>query len=58
MNLLKFLFGTKNDRELKRLWPIVRKVNQIEAEYEAKGFVEVSRKTIGEWTTGLLTRAV
>ena len=40
MNLLKFLFGTKNDRELKRLWPIVRKINQIEAEYEAKHFTD------------------
>ena len=38
MNVLKFLFGTKNDRELKRLWPIVREINRIEAEYEAKHF--------------------
>ena len=38
MNLLKFLIGTKNDRELKRLWPIVRKINKIEQEYEAKNF--------------------
>ena len=36
MNLLKLLFGTKNDRELKRLWPIVRKINEIEAEYQSK----------------------
>ena len=36
MNLLKLLFGTKNDRELKRLWPIVREINRIEAEYQAK----------------------
>ena len=36
MNLLKILFGTKNDRELKRLWPIVRKINEIEAEYQSK----------------------
>ena len=38
MNLLKFLIGTKNERELKRLWPIVRKINEIEAEYQAKNF--------------------
>ena len=31
---------------------------EVLAVYEAKGFVEVSHKTIGEWTTGLLTRAV
>ena len=38
MNLLRKLFGTKNDRELKKLWPVVAQINRIEAEYEAKGF--------------------
>ena len=37
-NLVKLLFGTKNERELKRLWPVVRQINQIEAEYQAKNF--------------------
>ncbi len=36
MNLLKLLFGTKNERELKKLWPIVREINRIEEEYQAK----------------------
>ncbi len=36
MNLLKFIIGTKNDRELKKLWPIVHEINRIEAEYQAK----------------------
>ena len=40
MNLLKFLFGTKNERELKKLWPVVREINRIEAEYQAKNFAE------------------
>ena len=40
MNLLKVLFGTKNDRELKKLWPIVREINRIEAEYQAKNFAD------------------
>ena len=40
MNILKFLFGTKNDRELKRLWPIVREINRIEGEYQAKNFAD------------------
>ena len=40
MNILKFLFGTKNDRELKKLWPIVREINRIEQEYQAKNFVD------------------
>ena len=34
MNLLKFFIGTKNDRELKKLWPIVKEINRIEAEYQ------------------------
>ncbi len=40
MNLLKLLFGTKNERELKRLWPIVREINRIEQEYQAKNFTD------------------
>ena len=38
MNLLRKLFGTRNERELKRLWPIVHQINRIEAEYQAKNF--------------------
>ena len=38
MNLLKLLIGTKNDRELKKLWPIVKEINRIEAEYAARNF--------------------
>ena len=40
MNILKFLFGTKNDRELKKLWPIVREINRIEGEYQARNFAD------------------
>ena len=40
MNLLKLLFGTRNERELKKLWPIVRQINSIEQEYQAKGFAD------------------
>ena len=40
MNLLKAIFGTKNDRELKKLWPIVREINRIETEYQAKNFAD------------------
>jgi len=29
--LLKKIFGTKNERELKRLWPIVDKINSLES---------------------------
>jgi len=30
-NLIKKVFGSKNERELKRLWPIVDKINAMEA---------------------------
>jgi len=38
MNILKFLFGTKNDRELKKIRPIVAEINRIEADYESRHF--------------------
>jgi preprotein translocase subunit SecA len=40
MNLFKFLFGTRNERELKKLWPVVRQINRIEEEFQAKGFAD------------------
>ena len=40
MNLLKLLFGTKNDRELKKLWPIVREINRIEEEYQRQNLTD------------------
>lgn len=47
MNLLKLLFGTKNERELKKIWPIVREVNRIEQEYQKQDFTaeDFPRKT-------------
>ncbi len=40
MNLLKFLFGTKNDRELKKLWPIVREINRIEEKLQVENLTD------------------
>ena len=40
MNILKFLFGTKNDRELKRLWPIVREIIKTAIENKQDLIVE------------------
>ena len=34
-NLLTKLFGSANDRTLKRIWPVVRRIGELEAEYEA-----------------------
>ncbi|MGQ9571174.1 MAG: preprotein translocase subunit SecA [Thermodesulfovibrionales bacterium] len=31
MTILKKFFGTKNERELRRLWPLVEKINSLEA---------------------------
>ena len=33
--ILTGIFGSKNERELKRLWPIVQQVNALESRYEA-----------------------
>ena len=40
MNLLKLLFGTKNDRELKKLWPIVREINRIEEDLQRQNLTD------------------
>ena len=40
MNLLKFLFGTKNERELKKLWPIVRQINTLEEKLQAENLAD------------------
>ena len=34
MNLLKLLFGTKNQRDIKRLMPLVHKINALEEQYQ------------------------
>ncbi len=31
---VKKLLGSKNQREVKRLWPIVQKINELEKEYQ------------------------
>src|SRR5262245_51858268 len=33
LNVFKRIFGTKNERELKRLWPRVRRANELEEEF-------------------------
>jgi len=40
MNLLKLLFGTKNERELKKLWPIVREINRIEEDLQKQNLAD------------------
>jgi preprotein translocase subunit SecA len=43
--LLKKIFGTKNEREIKRLWPLVEEVNSFEASISALSDSELKGKT-------------
>ncbi len=43
--LLEKFIGTKNERELKRLWPIVHKINAIEPEVEKLTNEQLANKT-------------
>ena len=45
MGLLKAIFGTKNDREVKRMRKIVDKINGLEPEYEKLSDEELRGKT-------------
>jgi preprotein translocase subunit SecA len=45
MNLLKVIFGTKNDRDLKRLQPIVARINEIEKTYQSLTEEQLKAKT-------------
>ncbi len=40
MNVLKLVFGTKNERELKKLWPIVRKIDALEEELQKQNLTD------------------
>jgi preprotein translocase subunit SecA len=45
-NLVKKLFGTKNDREIKRILTIVDEINKLEPEMKALGDDDLKAKTI------------
>jgi len=42
---VKKILGSKNQREVKRLWPIVEKVNRIEVEYQGLSEADLIAKT-------------
>lgn len=44
-SILKKIFGTKNDREVKSMYKIVHKINALEAEYEKLSMDELKQKT-------------
>jgi preprotein translocase subunit SecA len=43
--VLKKILGSKNQREVRRLWPLVQRVNEIEAEYQKLGDDQLRGKT-------------
>ncbi len=45
MNLLKLLFGTKNQRDIKKIMPIVHRVNAFEEQYQQLSEEELKGKT-------------
>jgi preprotein translocase subunit SecA len=42
---LKWIFGSKNDREVKKLWPLVRRINEVEAGLQKLSDDELRQKT-------------
>jgi len=44
-NILKKIIGTKNERELKRIQPLVEKTNSFEEEYKALSDEQLRAKT-------------
>jgi preprotein translocase SecA subunit len=45
LNIVKKIIGSKNDRELKRMWPIVQRINALEPEIAALSDAELRAKT-------------
>ena len=43
--ILKKIFGTKNEREIKRLWPVVERINSLEPEISALSDAQLRDKT-------------
>lgn len=43
--ILKKIFGTKNERELKRLWPIVERINSLESKMSSLSDAQLRSKT-------------
>jgi preprotein translocase subunit SecA len=45
IGLLKKIFGSKNDREVKKFWPVVRRINEIETELQKLSEDDLRKKT-------------
>ena len=44
-NILKAIFGTKSQRDLKKMLPLVRRINQLEEEYRKLSDEQLQAKT-------------
>ena len=51
-NIIKSIFGSKNDRELKRLWPLVKQINEFESALQSQSADALREKTAA-WKTKL-----
>ncbi|KAF0177492.1 MAG: preprotein translocase subunit SecA [Limisphaerales bacterium] len=52
--IFKKIFGSKNERELKRLWPLVKQINEFEAALQSQP-EQVLRDKTAAWKTKLST---
>jgi preprotein translocase subunit SecA len=52
VNFLKWIFGSKNDREVKKLWPLVHRINEAEAGLQKLSDDELRQKT-ADWKARL-----
>jgi preprotein translocase subunit SecA len=47
--ILKKILGSKNQRELKRLMPTVRRINEFDEQFKSLSDDELRAKLRGEW---------
>ncbi|HLZ53744.1 MAG TPA: DEAD/DEAH box helicase, partial [Verrucomicrobiae bacterium] len=52
IGFIKMIFGSRNDRELKKFWPIVRQINELEAGLQKLSDDEIRQKT-ADWKARL-----
>jgi preprotein translocase subunit SecA len=52
IGLIKMIFGSRNDREVKKFWPVVRRINELEAGLQKLSDDELRQKT-ADWKARL-----
>jgi len=52
IGFIKMIFGSRNDREVKKFWPVVRRINEIEAGFHNLSDDELRQKT-ADWKARL-----